>query len=74
VAGVEEEVGGKRADTSKVIHSKGDKGNVLGIEGGDNVSTLGGVGCASLKFRADASQVSPENKRDRRVGLLGKAA
>lgn len=56
---MKEEVGCKRTDTAEVVNCKRDESSVLSIEGGDDVFTLSGVGCASLEFRADAGQVGP---------------
>ena len=64
----------KRTEATEVVDSEGDEGNMLGVELGDNILPLSQGGGATLKFRADASQVGPCNCRDGRVGLLGEAA
>jgi hypothetical protein len=46
----------------------------LGVEGRDDVVTLGRLGGTSVQFRADAGQVGPLDQWDGRVGLLGEAA
>jgi hypothetical protein len=64
VRGVKEEVGGEGAQTAEVVNGEGYEGDVLGVEGRDDVIALGRLGGASMQFRADAGQVSPCDQKE----------
>jgi hypothetical protein len=40
ITGVKKERGGKRAQTTKMVHSEGDECYMLGVEGGNNAIAL----------------------------------